>query len=107
MTELPIACSLDAADLSQRLKDIAALGREALIDINEAPTRAVLRFAAGNGVHDRVVAIADAESRCCGFLTLYVTDEPDAVVLTIDAPADAQLVLDELINAFRGQSRDD
>jgi anti-sigma regulatory factor (Ser/Thr protein kinase) len=55
MNERPIACSLDATDLSQRLEDIATLGREALIDIDEAPTCAVLRFAAGTGVQDRVV----------------------------------------------------
>jgi hypothetical protein len=66
MTEsLPIACSLDATALSDRLDEIASLWHDALLDIDRAPATAVLRFAAGAGVRDRVVAIADAESRCC------------------------------------------
>ena len=99
---LPIACSLDATALADRLDGIAALGKDALIDVERSPARAVLRFAAGAGVRERVVATADAESRCCAFLTLRVADQPDTIVLTIDAPADAQLVLDELVHAFHG-----
>lgn len=63
-------------------------------------TRARLRFAAGAGIRERVDAIVAAESSCCAFLTMRVTDEPDAVVLTIDAPEDAELVLVELVDAF-------
>ncbi len=97
--DLPIACSLDAPSLSRRLDDIAALGREALVDSRVEPGRAVLRFA---GAHDRVAAFAAAEAQCCAFLAFRLTDEP--VVLTIDAPADAQAVLEELVAAFRGET---
>jgi hypothetical protein len=38
---------------------------------------------------------------CCAFLAMSVADEPDVVVLTIDAPAGAELVLDEIVAAFR------
>ncbi|MDX6584433.1 MAG: hypothetical protein QOI10_3617 [Solirubrobacterales bacterium] len=79
------------------------LGRAALVDARTDATRARLRFAAGAGVRDRVEAIVTAESRCCAFLALTVTDEPDSVVLTIEASEDAQLVLAELVDAFRGQ----
>ena len=48
---------------------------------------------------------AGAESDCCSFLDMTVTDEPDAVVLTIDAPDDAEPVLGELVSAFRGDSQ--
>jgi hypothetical protein len=99
LSDLPIACSLDAADLSQRVAEIGALGREALVGAEVAPGRAVLRFA--SGVHDRVAAIVAAEAKCCPFLDLRVTDEPDAVVLEIGAPADAQPVLEEFAAAFR------
>jgi len=98
LSDLPIACSLGAADLSQRLAEIGALGRDALVGSEIAPGRAVLRFS--GGVHDRVAAIAVAEAQCCPFLELRVTDEPDAVVLEIRAPADAQPVLEELAAAF-------
>jgi hypothetical protein len=101
--ELPIACSLNASELPARLDEMAALGRAALIDARTEPTRAQLRFAAGIGVRARVEAIVAAESECCAFLDMRVSDEPDSVVLTIDAPEDAELVLAELVDAFRNE----
>jgi hypothetical protein len=98
--ELPIACSLSATDVLKRLQQMTDLGRDALLDSDLDGTRARLRFAAGAGIRDRVDAIVAAESSCCAFLTLRVTSEPDAVVLTIDAPEDAALVLADLVDAF-------
>ncbi|WP_445149965.1 hypothetical protein [Baekduia sp. Peel2402] len=102
---LPIACSLTATELPQRLAEMSDLGRAALIDAHTDATRAELRFAAGTGVRDRIEAIVAAESQCCAFLDMAVTDEPDTVVLTIVAPEDAELVLEELVDAFRGQAQ--
>jgi hypothetical protein len=101
-SELPIACSLSATDLSTRLREMAELGRAALVDVRHEQTRAELRFADGTGVRDRVDGIVAAESQCCAFLAMNVTDEPDTVVLTIQAPDGAELVLAELLDAFRG-----
>jgi hypothetical protein len=100
---LPIACSLDATELPLRLAEMRDLGRAALIEARTDATRAELRFAAGAGVRDRVEAVVAAESRCCAFLDMAVTDESDTVVLTIDAPEGAELVLTELVDAFRGE----
>jgi hypothetical protein len=102
-TELPIACSLSATELPQRLAEMADLGRAALVDARMEPLQAQLRFAAGSGVRDRVAAVVAAESLCCAFLTMSVADEPDRVVLTITAPDGAEAVLGELVDAFRGQ----
>lgn len=99
-TGLPIACSLNAGELTARLDEMAALGHAALIDATLEPTRARLRFAAGAGVRERVEAIVVAESQCCAFLTMGVRNEADTVVLTIDAPVGADLVLAELVDAF-------
>jgi hypothetical protein len=98
--ELPIACSLSATELPQRLRAMAGLGRDALLDSRTDGTHATLRFAAGAGVRDRVDAIVDAESRCCAFLAMRVTDAPGTVVLSIDAPEGAEAVLAELVDAF-------
>ncbi len=51
----------------------------------------------------RVEAIVAAESRCCAFLTMHVADEPDPVVIIIDAPEGAEDVLAQFVDAFRGQ----
>jgi hypothetical protein len=98
--ELPIACSLNPSELPARLAEMADLGRGALIDARIEPTRAQLRFAAGSGVRARVEAIVAVESQCCPFLTMRVSDESDTVVLTLDGPEDAELVLAELLDAF-------
>ncbi|MCZ4492621.1 MAG: hypothetical protein JWP53_1552 [Conexibacter sp.] len=100
---LPIACSLDATELPKRLAEMTNLGQAALIDAQNDATSAQLRFAAGTGVRDRIEFVVAAESRCCAFLDMTITDEPDTIVLTIEAPEDAGPVLAELVDAFRGQ----
>jgi hypothetical protein len=98
---LPIACSLSATDFPRRLAEVAELGRAALVSVHRDSTHAELRFAAGDGIRERVGAFAAAESECCAFLMLRVADEPGVVLLTIDAPDDAAPVLAELVEAFR------
>ncbi len=100
-TELPIACSLSAAELPARLAQMAELGRDALVDVELSGTHATLRFAAG--ARERVTSVVAVESACCAFLAMQVSDEPDGVVLDITAPEDAELVLHELVDAFRGE----
>jgi hypothetical protein len=101
-SDLPIACSLSATDLPARLNQMAEVGRAALVDIRHEGRRAELRFAAGAGVRGRVDGIVAAESQCCAFLEMNVRDQADSIVLTIQAPAGAEVVLQELVDAFRG-----
>jgi hypothetical protein len=101
--ELPVACTLSAAELPVRKAQIAALGREALLDARVDGPRASLRFAAGAAVRERVERFAEAESRCCAFLSFEVKDGPDEVRLTIAAPPEAEAVLAELVAAFESE----
>ena len=98
--DLPIACSLSATELPERLRTIADLGRDALLVARHEGTWAQLRFAAGADVRARVQALVRAESECCAFLSMRLTDEPGAVVLTIEAPSGAEPVLAEFVDAF-------
>lgn len=98
--ELPIACSLSAREFVRRQAEIAELGSAALVDARQDGAHAELRFA-GDEVRRRLEALVAAESACCSFLAMRVADEPDGVVLSIDAPADAKAVLGELVEAFR------
>jgi hypothetical protein len=99
--ELPIACSLSAPEFARREAEIAELGRAALLATRQNGAHAELRFAPADGLRERVEQFVAAESACCPFLAMRIADEPDAVVLTIDAPADAELVLGELLAAFK------
>lgn len=99
-THLPIACTLSGDELPVRLNEIRAVSRAALRSKATAGTHAVLTFDPAHGVRERLAAILAAEAACCAFLTMTLADDPDAITITIDAPTDAEPVLDELLAAF-------
>jgi hypothetical protein len=99
-TELPIACSLGAADFAERRALIAALGRDVLLAAGVESNRAQLRFRPES--RDRVESFAAAETECCPFFAMRVDVVPEEVRLTIDAPAEAQQLLHELVAQFSG-----
>lgn len=103
-TELPIACSLSAAELPARLAEIAAVGRASLLETQASGRHARLRFAPEPGVRERLGAIVAAESECCAFLTMRLADEPGATTLTIEGPEGAEPVLAELVQAFAART---
>jgi hypothetical protein len=92
MTDLPIACSLDAGSLAARRDEMRA--------VPLLGARVQLRFAADSrAAVERIVA---AESECCPFLTMRLAQEDDALVLTVDAPRGAEAVLAGMVEAFAG-----
>jgi hypothetical protein len=100
--DTPVACSLGAADLRQRLAAIAEVGAESLIDRSGEGGRHRLRFHADAGTRRRLENIVAAEAECCAFLDLSLSEEGDDLVLAIAAPGDGQAVADELARAFGG-----
>jgi hypothetical protein len=102
MSTTPIACTLGPAEMPGRLREIAALGREALAAVERAGPTATLRFAGGDDVARRLDAIVAAESRCCAFLAFDRTGDGGGQVLRIAAPAEGAFMLDELVAAFGG-----
>ena len=103
MTEAkPIACSLDAGDLQQRLAAIAEIGAASLISSQIDGNRHLLRFHSSEPTRRRLEEIVAAEARCCSFLALSLTEEGGELVLSIAAPEDGQAVADELARAFAG-----
>jgi hypothetical protein len=101
-TDLPIACSLEARELEQRLGEMTAIGAAALLASETHGRRALLRFRADEDARGRLDAIIDAESRCCSFLTMELALAEHELVLTVDGPVGAEPVIDELARAFRG-----
>lgn len=99
-TDLPIACALTTSELSTRLAEMSAIGEDALLDIERDGRRATLYFRAIGATHERLGAIVAAESECCGFLEMTLTEQPQSIALAIVAPADAEAVLDGLLAAF-------
>jgi hypothetical protein len=98
--ELPIVCSLGADDLTARLQLIAEIGAAHLISRDTEGDTQLLRFRRDEGVRRALEAIIDAEAKCCAFLDMKVREEAGALVLVIDAPAEAAPVAAQLAAAF-------
>lgn len=98
--EEPVACSLGATDLEQRLTEIAEVGAEGLIDSKADGNRHLLRFRLDATTRRRLEAIIAAEAACCAFLDLSLSERDGALVVSIDAPEAARGVADGLAAAF-------
>jgi hypothetical protein len=101
MTEaLPIACSLDPGDLKRRLTAIAAIGAASLLGHESEGTRHLLRFRSDAATRRRLEEIVAAEAACCAFLDLKLEERGGELVLSVEAPEDAQPIADELAATF-------
>lgn len=104
-TDQPIACSLSATELPQRLAEMAELGDAALLEIHRAGTRAELLFAAGATVRERLKEIVAKEARCCPFLNLALSETTGVITLHVQAPEAAEVALSEITEAFGDRTR--
>lgn len=105
-TELPIACSLTAAELPARLAEIGAIGRASLLGAEVSPSTAVLSFRGGGDTRARLEAIVAAEADCCAFLAMSLRDTgAGAIELRIAAPPGGEPVMHELVAAFQAAER--
>lgn len=98
----PIACSLGAGELEQRIAMIAQVGADGLISRDADGNRHRLHFRADPATRHRLEEIVAAEAECCAFLDLSLTEDGDKLLLSISAPEDGQAIADELARAFAG-----
>jgi transposase len=96
-TDAPIACSLSTDELPERLAELEAIGRDALLS---ASPHGALRFRADPGIRARLEAVIAAESRCCSFLNFDLREQASELVLKIGAPEGAEPLAFDLVNAF-------
>lgn len=98
----PVACSLEAGALEQRLAAIAEIGADSLISRQAEDGRHLLCFPADAETRRRLEELIAAEAECCSFLDLSLDQEAGDLVLSIAAPRDAQALADGLAGAFAG-----
>jgi hypothetical protein len=98
--EKPTACSLNAADLEQRLAEIAKVGAESLTGRSSDGDRHLLRFHSDATTRRRLEAIVAAEAACCSFLDLSLSEQGDEMLLSINLPEAGREVADGLAAAF-------
>jgi hypothetical protein len=104
MSDLPIACTLDAAEMLQRGAEISALGRDGLEAVERGEGSVTLRFRPDPSVRERVEAIVAAESRCCAFLDFSIAEVEGATLLMIAGPEGAEPALHDLAALFSAEA---
>jgi hypothetical protein len=82
MRDLLLACSLDATALEERLAEMRAVGREALL---ATEPDGVMRFRATAETRERLERILAAEGECCPFLDFDLREEQGELRLTVRA----------------------
>jgi DNA-binding transcriptional MerR regulator len=93
--EVPVACTLAAADQPERLAEWTEL--LALVEEREPLDGGVrLRFPTGPQLAGRLADLAAREQACCAFFTFTLRPAADAVVLDVTAPEDAAGVVADL-----------
>ena len=97
--EPPIACTLSEAERPARHAEMTVIARD-LVSAETHAAHAVVRLRPAAGTRERVAAFVAAESRCCAFLRMELREDPDALTLTIDGPADSEPVVRELVAAL-------
>jgi hypothetical protein len=98
-TDIPIACTLDRAEMRERLRSIDALLSDARLDQHEIAGGLRTTFAFTPEVERRVRELVAAESRCCAFLSFAVGRERDTLWLEITGAPEARPVIDRFFAA--------
>jgi hypothetical protein len=98
----PIACSLGAGELQQRLAAIAEVGASSLLSRAMDDGGHLLRFRPDPTTRRQLEDIIAAEAECCAFLDLALREEEGELVMSIAAPKDAQALADGFADAFSG-----
>ena len=96
-TTMPIACSLDQAELPQRGAQMAQLG-QTLTAVHAEGLSARLRFPIERRAE--VEAFAAAEFGCCPFFTFEQTHRGGELELAVSAPNDGEWAVRGLVAGF-------
>jgi hypothetical protein len=102
MTQVPIACSLDASELVDRTNGFRALAAKHLVRSTRTPSGATLEFRESAGaVEAAVTELVRAEKACCPFFEFALTSQDGLVRLEIAAPPEAGAFVDGILEAMR------
>ncbi|HEY6397090.1 MAG TPA: hypothetical protein VIX82_06520 [Solirubrobacteraceae bacterium] len=96
-SEVPIACTLNAAGLTARNSAWNSLATRALREHRMTSRGVRLVFAPKPGVQAELRELARLEGECCAFAVWRVEDHGDRLVLDVSAEADGVHALQAMV----------
>jgi hypothetical protein len=96
----PIACTLPPSDYRARLREIAALSRDALRRVERHGLTLELRYAPEAAA--RVRRLVEQERACCAFLAFELHEDAEEVRLLVTAPPAAAAAVPDLLAELTG-----
>lgn len=96
VTQIPIACTLSAAEKLNRGDEWRQFLVKHVVEVNRYESSTRLRLAEGDGVVVIAVDLARREKACCAFFEFSLELLPDAVWLRVEVPPEAATILDGL-----------
>jgi hypothetical protein len=97
MTDLPIACSLSAADARTRAEQARTLTERH--QLGREPIPGGIRLRLRPEARSEAEALVEAESRCCPFLDLRLREKASELELTVTGPEEARPIIEALLAA--------
>jgi len=96
VTRIPIACTLDSQDATDRVEEWRTLVGDDVADAIRTADGVRFRLCDNDHAVLRAIDLCRREKSCCGFFDFRLVLLTDAVWLEIEAPNDAAPILDGL-----------
>jgi hypothetical protein len=100
--DLPIACTLNGAELQQRRQAIVHMFRNMQVDVTELTDGYCYTFRGGasSDVLMRVAELVDLERQCCPFLSFKILVQPagTSIRLEVTGPEETKKLIAEYFN---------
>lgn len=106
VSDIPIACSLDAADLADRTGEVRRLAARALVGRERMPEGQVLRFRDSGGIEAELRDVIAREKACCPFFEFALERRDGELRLEVRAPEAARPLIDSLFTASASRPLD-
>jgi hypothetical protein len=98
----PIACSLDAESLTERVDEWRALVASSVRTLESDPTSVRLTLDGADGALLEAAALGQREKACCPFFDVSIDLGADVRTLSLRVPEGAEEVLATFVAMLRG-----
>ena len=96
---VPIACSLDATSLAERLDEWRSLLASAVVSVEAHATSVRMVLDESEAALVAAASLGQREKQCCAFFEVAIELGPESRALTLRVPAGAETVLAEFVTS--------